>query len=217
VSALAVRDAYRRWAPRYAGETAVSLLENHTVVELGVQTAGRRLLDVGCGTARRLRESGASLAVGVDFTTEMLLEGAGDLVAGDVRALPIGRAAFDVVWCRLVIGHVAELDAAYAELARVCRPGGSIVVTDFHPDAVAAGHRRTFRDGDGVVREVEHYVHALDAHCAAALSAGLRLVTHRDGVVGPVVRDLYAHADRLEAYEEQRGLPLVLALAFRRT
>jgi malonyl-CoA O-methyltransferase len=219
VSALPAREAYRLWAPRYQEETAVTFLDDRLVREITPPLAGRRLLDVGCGTGRRLAATGAALAVGVDLSFEMLAAGreAGLLLAAaDLRRLPVATAAFDVVWCRLAIGHVREIGAAYAELARVCRPGGIVVVTDFHPEAVAAGHRRTFRDGAGVVREVEHHLHAPESHEAWAALAGLEACGARAGRVGPAVRAFYTRAERLAAYEAQKGLALVLALAFRR-
>jgi malonyl-CoA O-methyltransferase len=217
MSMLSARDAYRLWAPHYEAETAVSFLEDQLVAGLGAPTIGRTLLDVGCGTARRLRVTRASLAVGVDLAPEMLARAApARVAAADVRALPFAARTFDVVWCRLVIGHVRELAGAYAELARVCRRGGDVVVTDFHPAAVAAGHRRTFRDTLGTVREVEHFVHRTSAHEGAARVAGLELVDCREGCVGPAVRAFYVAAHRLDAYDAQRGLSLVLALAFRK-
>lgn len=215
---LSPREGYRLWAPRYSAETAVSHLDEVAVRALGVATAGRALLDVGCGTARRLAASGAALAVGVDLTPEMLerAERSLSLAAADVRALPLGAETFDVVWCRLVIGHVRELGRAYRELARVCRRDGAIVVTDFHPAAAAAGHRRTFRDETGALHVLEHHAHAPASHVAAGRRAGLSLVARRDAAVGDEVARFYAHAGRMDAYERQRGLPLVLALVFRK-
>jgi malonyl-CoA O-methyltransferase len=216
VSALTVRDGYRQWAPHYEAETAVSFLEDRLVRSLTVPVSGRRLLDAGCGVGRRMRGTGASLAVGVDVTPEMLGEQrcVEPVAAADLRALPFSAATFDLVWCRLVIGHIRELDAAYAEMARVCRARGAVVVTDFHPDAVAAGHRRTFRDADGASHEIEHFVHDIAAHEAAAKRAGLARTMRHDCVVGPMIRPFYAAASRLDAYESQRGLKLVLLLAY---
>ena len=216
---LPAREGYRLWAPSYERETVVSLLERDAVETLGVSTAGRRLLDVGCGTGRRLRDADAAWRAGVDVTPEMLTVDTTRLprAAGDVRALPLADASFDVVWCRLVLGHVRELAAAYAELARVCAEGGAVVVTDFAAESVAAGHRRTFRDARGLVHELEHHVHAVDTHLAAASYAGLALEARRVGVVNERVAPFYAAAGRQRAYAAQRGLPLVLALAFRRT
>jgi malonyl-CoA O-methyltransferase len=218
VSTLPARQAYRLWADHYETETAVSFLEDRLVAEVGPPVAGRRLLEAGCGTGRRLRASGASPAVGVDLTPEMLLASPapGLLAAADLRALPLASDSFDVVWCRLVIGHRAELAAAYAELARVCRPGGTVIVTDFHPAAAAAGHRRTFRDAAGALHEVEHHVHLPTAHADAADAADLELVQGRPAVVGPPVRPFYLRAGRLAAYREQKGLPVVLALRYER-
>jgi malonyl-CoA O-methyltransferase len=223
VTTLGVREAYRLWAPTYVAETAISAIDSELVGELTPNLSTARLLDAGCGEGRRLREAGAGSAVGVDLSPEMLQAGVGlDLdrsgmrtLVGDVRALPLPDRAFDVVWCRLVIGHLQEIDAAYAELGRVVDRGGLVVVTDFHPEAQAAGHRRTFRSG-GEVHEIEHYVHTLESHLAAAGDAGLRLSALREGCVGPGVRDFYERAGRLSQYREHVGLPVVLALAFRR-
>ena len=229
---LPARQAYALWAPQYEAETAVSFLEDAVVAELGLATAGRRVLDVGCGTGRRLAGvaarsalGAASLAIGVDATPEMLAQRGAPLMvaAADVRTLPFASRSFDVVWCRLVIGHVAELVEAYAELGRVCAPGGTLIVTDFHPDAVAAGHRRTFRDGTGVVREIEHHVHTRDAHAHAAATAGLTLASAREGRVGERIRRFYetrgdvrGASSGTDVYQQQLGLALVLALAWER-
>jgi len=221
MSVLSPARGYALWAPTYAAETAVSALDASAVDAFEIALRGRRVLDVGCGTARRLRQArdaGASLAAGVDLTPDMLARADGEplLAAADVRSLPVADGAFDVVWCRLVLGHVAELDAAYAELGRVCAARAHVVVTDFHSAAAAAGHRRTFRDTRGRVHELEHHVHDERAHRAAAGRAGLSLLERRDAVVDETVRGFYERADRLEAYERQLGLPLVLALLFQR-
>ena len=218
MTTLSARAGYALWAPRYAAETAVSALENEVVRALPLPRACSSLLDVGCGTARRLALAECSLAVGIDLSPAMLVHAVGThvLAAGDAAALPFADAAFDRVWCRLVIGHVLEVAPVYRELARVCRAGGYVVVTDFHAEAAAAGHRRTFRDDAGALRELEHYVHTHLDHVEAASRAGLELAAYRDGTVGPSIRHFYGEAGRLAAYEEQLGLPLVLALAFRR-
>ncbi len=94
-------------------------------------------------------------------------------------------------------------------------PGGYVFVTDFHPDAVAAGHRRSFRDQAGTTHDIEHYVHP--NHVELAAQAGLALVAQRDGAVGPVIRDFYDRAGRLDAYTRDLGLKFVAAFLFRRS
>lgn len=221
---LPPREAYRLWAPVYEGETAVSFVDDRLVAALTPPLEGRRMLDAGCGTGRRLRRvAGAALVAGVDLTWEMLVCGRrgdgvapGILAAADVRALPFATGAFDVVWCRLVVGHLPSLGAVYAELARVCRAGGTVVVTDFHPEAARAGHTRSFRDAGGRLHHVEHHVHLPAHHLRAARAAGLEPQCRRDGGVGPELRPFYQQAGRMDRFEADAGLPIVLALSFRR-
>ncbi len=112
---LAPGDGYRRWAPLYGVETAVSWLEERAVQALPLPTVAGRLLDVGCGTARRLEASRADEPIGVDLSVDMLRQSRlpGVLAAADVRALPFADASFDWVWCRLMLGHLPECDMAY--------------------------------------------------------------------------------------------------------
>lgn len=223
MTTLGVRDAYRLWAPTYADETAISFLEAELAADLTPPLAGLRLLDAGCGTGRRLQGTGAASVVGVDISPEMLDAGVGRgrrdaalrTLVGDVRDLPLPDAAFDVLWCRLVIGHLPDCASAYAELARVAAAGARLVVTDFHPAADAAGHRRTFRRGEEV-HEIEHHVHDLERHRAAAEAAGWRLIDTRQAAIGPEVLPFYEKAGREALYEQHLGLPVVLALAFAR-
>jgi malonyl-CoA O-methyltransferase len=214
---LSAAAAYHEWAPRYRAETAVSRLEDLTVESLHLPVERGRLLDVGCGPARRLARAQPSVAVGVDLVPRMLELAATSvpLAAADARALPFRAAAFDSVWCRLMIGHVRELDLVYAELGRVCRRGGTVLVTDFHPDAVAAGHRRTFTDESDHTREIEHYVHSPRAHEESARRVALELVASCDGHVSPSIRSFYEEAGQLDRYERQLGLSLVIAFVFR--
>jgi len=94
---------------------------------------GRCVLDVGCGvgmyTAAFLRET--PCVFGVEIERERALE-ARERAAGVVEApgehLPFPSDAFDVVFSHEVLEHVADDRACVAEMVRVIRPGGRIVV-----------------------------------------------------------------------------------------
>jgi malonyl-CoA O-methyltransferase len=217
---LSPAAAYRLWAPTYAEETAVSALEDRIARDLLPDSTGRRILDVGCGIGRRLvpaRET-AGLAVGLDLVPDMLLaaERAAPrtYVAGDVSVLPFADGSFDLLWCRLVLGHVSDLTAAYREMARVSAEPSTLLVSDFHPRAVAAGHTRSFRDRFGVRREIEHRVHEPARHEEAAARAGWRLVERVDAPAGEQERAFYERTGRSNQFELERGLPLVLVMRF---
>lgn len=214
MNALSPREAYRLWAPTYANETAISFLDDELVTALSPTLSGKRLLDAGCGTGRRLGKRDTSLSVGVDLSPEMLAAGGvASVAAADVRALPFADAAFDIIWCRLVLGHLPDALSAYGELARVCAPQGFLVVTDFHADAVATGHRRTFRDKTGGLHEIEHHVHD---HAHLARAAGFELIDELAGSIGPTVEPFYIRAGRSDAYTKDKGLKVVSAVLFQR-
>lgn len=108
---------------------------------------GERVLDLGCGcgldlgVARQL-VGPQGRAVGVDLTPEMLaLADAG--VQARIEALPFADGAFDLALSNGVLNLVPDKAAAFAEIARVLRPGGALaaadlLVTDAIPDAVLA-------------------------------------------------------------------------------
>jgi SAM-dependent methyltransferase len=92
-----------------------------------------RVLEVGCGpgeaSERIARELGAEV-VAVDTSARMveLARGRGvDARIADVQALPFDEGSFDCALAAWVLFHVADLDLAIAELARVLQPGGRLV------------------------------------------------------------------------------------------
>lgn len=210
---LDVRQAYRLWAPLYAQETLPRYLDDELARALLQGLPQTHLLDAGCGTGGRIRDIPG--AVGIDLSSEMLAAGGlHTVVAGDIREMPFASGQFDMVWCRLVLGYLRDPFPAYREFCRVCMPAGHVFVTDFHPDATLAGHRRTFNDQAGVVHEIENYERT--NHADLALQAGLELVATRDGAVGRSARDFYVHGIGRRAYIRDFGLNLVKAYLFRR-
>lgn len=219
---LTPAEAYELWAPAYREETAVSALESRVVQTLLPPLTERRLLDIGCGSARRVRAISdlPALAIGLDLVPAMLRAAGSDasspLVAGDVRNLPFAEWIFDVLWCRLVLGHVPDLQMPYREMARVSKSPCTLIVTDFHPRAAAAGHSRSFRDVAGRLHEIEHHIHEARDHVDAAARSGWKLVSRVDAPAGMPERPFYEKAGRVRQFEEEADLPLVLALSFSR-
>jgi malonyl-CoA O-methyltransferase len=210
---LDVRDAYRLWAPTYVTETVTSVLDDALAREMLSGLSYTKLLDAGCGTGRRIQN--LPNAIGLDLSPEMIASGkARNVVIGDIREMPFTSSRFNMVWCRLVLGHIPDPFRAYCEIARVCMPGAYVFVTDFHPDATAAGHRRTLTDTSGTVYEIEHYIHR--NHISLARESGLHLFEYSNGVIGPSVHDFYRDGIGDKAYVRDFGMNLVAAYLFRK-
>ena len=100
---------------------------------------GERVLDLAAGTgtsSRAFTGAGAQCAA-CDFSLGMLRAGARkpaprvSFVAGDALALPFENQVFDAVTISFGLRNVADADAALAEMLRVTRPGGRLVVCEF--------------------------------------------------------------------------------------
>ncbi|MFL6072796.1 MAG: class I SAM-dependent methyltransferase [Mycobacteriales bacterium] len=99
---------------------------------------GAVALDVGCGEggqALALRQRFRFRVTGIDPVPrhlEVARAAAGadgpTFTAGTAEDLPAGDGTADLVWCRDVLVHVADLPRAYAEFRRVLRPGGRVLV-----------------------------------------------------------------------------------------
>jgi ubiquinone/menaquinone biosynthesis C-methylase UbiE len=174
---------YTAWAPTYDADNRANPLielESEALDALLAPVSGGHALDAACGTGRqagRLLRLGYQVT-GVDATPAML-----DVarrhhpqarhLEGDLRAIPLPDAEFDLVLCTLALTHIAELDQVMAEFSRVTRPGGRVVVIDVHPIQVLLGSHVTvseLSDSAAVVRNCTHYA---SRYLAAFKAAGL--------------------------------------------
>jgi demethylmenaquinone methyltransferase/2-methoxy-6-polyprenyl-1,4-benzoquinol methylase len=99
---------------------------------------GGLVLDIaaGTGTSSDPFDARGARVVPCDFSTGMLAQGKArrpDLpfVAGDAVRLPFADDAFDAVTISFGLRNVVDTDAALAEMLRVTRPGGRLVVCEF--------------------------------------------------------------------------------------
>ncbi|NKT15904.1 demethylmenaquinone methyltransferase [Rhodococcus hoagii] len=97
---------------------------------------GERVLDLAAGTGVSTVELGRSGAwvVATDFSKGMLQAGIDrrvPMVAGDAMHLPYGDAVFDAATISFGLRNVSDFDAGLREIARVTKPGGRLVVSEF--------------------------------------------------------------------------------------
>lgn len=133
-----VARVYERWHWRQFWlrnevPTIAKLLRHHAVP--------LRCLDVGCGDGEYLPElAKLSPVIGVDPSRGMLRLAAHrlspriSLIQARARALPLRTESVDIALAARSLSHELELVHAFDELARVCRPGGIVIVSDVHSE-----------------------------------------------------------------------------------
>ena len=139
----AVQAQFSRQAQKYEASPVHAEGEDlKWIVEVASLMGTERVLDVGTGTghtAMALSRS-ARTVIGADLT-ERMVESAAFLaeerglvnvqfIVSDVVRMPFPSAHFDLVTCRLAAHHFVEPDGAVAEMARVLKPGGRVILVD---------------------------------------------------------------------------------------
>jgi malonyl-CoA O-methyltransferase len=177
--------AYALWAASYPPHAHNPLMqaEQDAMRALLPDLRGAVVLDAASGTGRYgllAQALGARAVWAIDNSPHMLRASplAGRVLAS-LEALPLASGSVDVVLCGMAIGHTLHLAACLGEMARVLRPGGAALISDFHPCLHFSGAQRTFSAG-GRVYAVEHHPHLYSAWHDAARSCGLHLDALRE-------------------------------------
>ena len=176
---------------------------------------GERVLDVGCGpgiVTSALATRGLE-AHGIDLTDAMIREAlqadGGLYTRGDATRLPFRDESFDLTVCRNSLHHLASPEDAVAEMARVVRRGGRVVIEDRRaPDDPA---KREYQETIERLRDVAH-VRTLTRGEFFALAQTAGLEQRRDRAV-KIVIDFDEWIDRAypTAGDRQRALRMMEA------
>jgi ubiquinone/menaquinone biosynthesis C-methylase UbiE len=209
--------AYERWAPLYPPVPHNPLMraEQQAMVERWPDVAGKRALDLACGTgrySRLLAEADAAEIVALDFCAPMLQQVSAPVrVCANMMHLPFINGAFEVVISGLALGHAAAIRPWMVEVARVLRPGGTLLYSDFHPEAARAGLTRSFKDAHNRTCTVPHRCYDLGSQRDTAAAANLRIDSVDEIRVGEGLQERFADSD--DFYRQWHGLPIVLIVS----
>jgi len=212
--------AYERWAPIYPPVPHNPLMraEQQAMLEHWPKVAGLRTLDLACGTGRYsqlLADANAAEVVAMDFCLPMLMQvPVGKRVCASMMHLPFAADTFDVVISGLALGHAADVYPWMAEIARVLRRGGTLLYSDFHPEASRAGLTRSFKDQDDQTCLVPHRYFDLETQLEAATTAGLRIDALHEIRVERDMREAFPKSE--EFYRQWAGQPIVLVVRARK-
>jgi SAM-dependent methyltransferase len=152
---------YDSFAEGYAASNENNLFnayyERPAMLALAGDVAGRRVLDAGCGSGpllAALRDRGA-IVTGIDKSAGMLelarrrLGDDADLQVAELGCpFPFPDGTFEDVTASLVLHYLEDWGPALAELRRVLKPGGRLIVSVNHPFAENLWHREAGQEPD---------------------------------------------------------------------
>lgn len=228
---VSVRDGYAAWASFYdaVGNPLVAVEEPVVEALLDTLPPFSTAVDAGTGTGRhalRLARRKGVTVTGYDVSPEMLAvarQSADTEKLSSVRfervaglgdtPLPAASGSFDLLVCALALCHVPNIAGAVAECARIVRPGGHLVLTDFHPAVVAFGWRTDF-DTPGGTYLLPNLPHTRTDYIDALTRAECHVRKVQDIALGGE-----PYGDVSEAAIREKGMPpfCLVILAHRET
>jgi ubiquinone/menaquinone biosynthesis C-methylase UbiE len=139
-------------------------------------------LDAACGTGRHTEylAGRGHQVIGIDSSPDMLAVARAKVPSAEFHAAPLDRIPLpddhvDVAICALALAHLPDLRPAFAELARVLRPGGHLIVTDIHHEMVLLGSMPHVRTADGEPRLIPSHRYRAADYLGAALPVGFEV------------------------------------------
>lgn len=203
-------EAYAKWAQTYPprAHNVLMQLEEQTLSFLLPVLQDKIVLDLGGGTGRYgtiAENESACQVISLDNSYEMLRA---NKLRGRIQAssesIPLSAESVDVVICGLALGHLEHIGRSMNEIARVLKPDGRAIISDFHPFVALSGGQRTFK-ADGMTYAVEHYIHLYSDYHNAAHIAGLDI----DTVLEPTLKS--------DVQDMPSNMPMVLVMRLRRS
>lgn len=223
------QKAYDLWSTHYDGQS------NNLIIALddvlfdrltgAVPLAGKTILDIGCGTGRHweaLSAASPHQLVGYDISEGMLRQlqqkfpGAETHVIKRDRLHATADNSCDLVISNLTIGYIANLEAAFTEWNRVLKQGGDVVITDFHPNALATGGKRNFSHNKKSI-SIKNYIHTIEQVTELAQEQQWQKYNMIEMPIDDSVKHFFEQQHSVEVFERSKGTFIVYGIHFKKT
>lgn len=205
-----IQSAYDRWSKSYdvqdnpTRDMDAAVLD-HIIPDL----TGLTVVEAGCGTGKNSGRLAATCRqlIALDFSEGMMAVARRKVQAANVgwarcdlnRPWPLAGETADLVIFNLVLEHIERLEPVFAQAARALRPGGLMVLSEFHPIRLTEGKGAQITAENGEILEfVGSFRHTAGEFETAAGLVGLRVVESREWV------------------EKEGERPLLLTMQFRK-
>ena len=220
--------AYDIWSKEYdqQPDNLMLALDEQIFTALSNQTSitGKMLADIGCGTGRHwkflLDKRPKSLA-GYDVSRGMLEKLKQKFPEAETHRLErdllpdIDSSSIDLLISTLTVAHIENIGEAFTEWNRVVKPGGNLIITDYHPQALAKGGKRTFKQGQTLFA-VRNYIHTLQHIREIADVLNWELVQFIEKRIDESMRPYYSKQGAEKIFENFKGVPIIYGMLLKK-
>jgi ubiquinone/menaquinone biosynthesis C-methylase UbiE len=220
--------AYNEWAKDYDSQPDNLMLaldeEVFSALLNEVDIANSIVADIGCGTGRhwkKMFESNPRKLIGFDVSEGMLKMLRHKFVDAETYLLindklrQLTSESCDIVISTLTIAHIKNADAAIAEWNRILKPGGYMIITDYHPSALQKGAKRTFKQNNKTV-VVRNYIHTLANLRSIARQLHLQECRLIEREIDESAKAFYEKNNALDVFKKWEGTPIIYGMCLKK-
>jgi ubiquinone/menaquinone biosynthesis C-methylase UbiE len=220
-------EAYDLWSEDYDAQPGNLMLDMDEEVfsELlkGIDLKDKRVADIGCGTGRqwpKIFRAGPCSLTGFDVSSGMLSrlqEKFPDVYTSkiiDNKFSDIGDAMYDVLVSTLTVAHIENIEEALDAWCRILKKGGDLIITDFHPEALVNGGKRTFQHNNKQI-QVQNFVHHVSEIEKILRRKNFHVVNRVEKIVDESVKHYYVNKNALPVYEKFKDSNIIYGLHLR--
>ena len=220
--------AYNLWAIAYDNQPDNLMLaldeELFSFFNERVAFKNKVIVDVGCGTGRHWKKivdqqpqqlTGYDVSAGMlqmlklKFPDTITCQSAGN----QLKITPDN--AVDILISTLTIAHIKDPVAALREWNRVAKPGADIFISDYHPDILQKGGKRTFIYANKIM-SVKNYIHQIEKIKNIASTLNWQTIQVTEKKIDEVVKHFYEKQGALAVYETYKGMPVIYGIHFKK-
>ncbi len=217
-------EAYDLWSSDYDDQPdnlMLALDDNIFSILLKKANPGNKvIIDIGCGTGRHwseiMKQEPISLT-GYDVSPGMLEKLRRKFPDGRVYLLQgnklpgLENESCDLVISTLTAAHIDDLEDTFNEWNRILKKGGELLITDYHPEILIHGGKRTFIH-DGKTISVKNNIHTIGKILELTNKMNWELLSLEERKIDDTVRSYYERKGALTIFEKFKGLPVIFGM-----